>query len=197
MKMLHFKLYMLTLIFFGGISCSEIKKNSADYFPISVGMKLQYNIVQSKADTNVEGKALMKIENTETINGKSYFIITYDYSGIPGLEPETYYTRLAEDGYYSMKKTNNVLSPEYLDVKLPLDAGTNWKSNSPEGEIEYTVQGMENLELMNKKYENCLKLTFKSKEGEGGYMFLAKGIGIIKYYSKMNSGESIEFTLTD
>lgn len=172
-------------------------KNSDDYFPLSTGMKREYKLIYSTPFKNVDGKAIMRIEDMENINGKEYYKMIYVYSSIPGLESETYFYRKSNDGYYALKQINGSLSEEYLDFKLPLEIGTSWKSFSPDGEFEYIVQGIETLELIDKKYKDCLKITVKRKEGGSGYMFLYKGIGLIKYFIQIRTDESYEYTLID
>jgi hypothetical protein len=197
MKKLMLIISMLIIILISGTSCSNFSESTKDYFPLSTGMKREYDMVYSNPFKSDKGKILMKIENTETINDKNYYKMTYVYSGLPGLESETYYIRVAEDGYYAMKKTNNTLSQEYLHIKLPLEVGISWQSFSPNGEIEYTVQGIETLELINKKYEDCLKVMFEIK-GEGhGYVYFSKGIGIIKSFFQINSNDSFEYILIE
>ncbi len=167
--------------------------NSVDYFPLSIGKRLEYSFIASNTFKSDRGKMVMKIDEKEIINNKEYYKMILVYSEIPGAEAETYYCRKAQDGIYAIDGKNK-LSPEYLYIKLPLEVGVTWKSFTPNGVIDNRVEGIETLELVDKKYKDCLKITFNKENADNGYIYLFKGIGAVKQVILIN-GTTLDYTL--
>lgn len=160
--------------------------NTSEYFPLSIGNKWEYSVEYTTELLNVKkGEMIAKIDGKEKINDKDYFKLLYVYSGIPGVETETYYIRKSDEGYFAINGKYKG-SSEYLDMKLPIEVGSNWKSIMPELEIDYNIVGIETLELIDRKYKNCIKITFERNDGGEGIIYLAKGIGMVKYILKVN-----------
>lgn len=175
----------------------QIRKSS-DYFPLSKGGKGEYKIIYSTTFKTIEGTIVIKGDGMENINGKDYYKTLVIYSGIPGAETQTYYERKTDEGLYAINGKYKS-SPEYLTVKLPLKIGDNWKSITPEGEFEYAVLGIETLELIDKKYKDCIKISMESSRafgGYSGYSYYARDIGLVKeFFNDKNKGIIIESTL--
>jgi hypothetical protein len=129
----------------------------------------------------VKGKMVTRTEGRETINGKEYDKTVAAYSGLPGAESSIEYSRNTPEGVFTIDgKHKN--SPEYLSYPFPLSVGTTWTKQEPEGPVQCRVESIETAQLFDKKYENCLKVSFKRQGSEPyeGYEYLAKGIGTVK-----------------
>src|SRR5688572_4821899 len=148
-----------------------------DYFPMKVGMTREYSFHLISPEKELKGTAVMRVEGMERINEKPYYKIVYVHSGMPGAESQIYYYRKAKEGFYLIEG-NNRSFPEYLDIKLPLKAGDKWQANTPLGRVEYGVERIEDVNVMDKIYKDCAKMTMKS-ESISSESYLAPGIGIV------------------
>jgi len=161
---------------------------------MSKGMKWEYSIKILGHFGTVEGKAIKRIDGIVTLGGKKYYKATEVFSGIPGAEAETNYYRKAKDGIYVIFG-KYIDRPEELDTPFPIEAKRTWntKSSMEDGLIDINAEfeGFETLELIDKKYDNCLKIN-----GKGRYQFmnieisnyLVNKIGMVKSIMKINGG---------
>jgi hypothetical protein len=168
---------------------NPIPDTTTDYFPIKVGMTREYSFHLVSKDKELNGTAVMRVEGTERLNEKPYFKIVYVHSGMPGAESQVYYYRKANEGYY-MIEGNNRSFPEYLDIKLPLKAGDKWRADTPLGQVEYHVEKIEDVILLDKTYKDCIKLSMKS-ESISSDSYLAPGVGIVKQVVHVKSIDGV------
>jgi hypothetical protein len=182
MKLKFALLGVISILLF--VSCSEQQGES--YFPeSSKGSQWEYSIEYTTPFAGIQkGKVLTRVDEEVVIDGKSYFKYVTVFSGIPGAKSEINYYRRAKDGIY---KTSDKDIPEYLVTPFPLTVGKTWTVKDSNNEIEYRVDRIETAELFDKKFDNCLKITFEGtiKKTEGslnikGYIYKAEGIGDVK-----------------
>jgi hypothetical protein len=176
-------------------SCSKPAGQGADYLPpLSNGASWHYNIEYMAFGVGVQnGKAVDRIDGTESLGGKTYFKEVVVYSGIPGAEPEITYHRQGPEGVFSIDGKHKDRG-EYLEFPFPLNVGKAWTVTSPARTLDYKVESIETLELIDRKYEDCLKLSFVANDGQRGTIWLAKGIGAVKV-TITSSGVAMDFLL--
>ncbi|NQT81043.1 MAG: hypothetical protein HQ555_11720 [Candidatus Aminicenantes bacterium] len=164
-------------------------------------MKWEYSVqMMAPFYGTVKGKAVKRVDKVENIKGKKYFKLVTVFSEIPGMENDVEYLRKAEDGifYISEKRMD---SPEAIMIPFPIEVGKTWTSKYPiEDElidIKSSIVGFETLELIDKKYDNCLKILRKGRYQLMNFEsidYRVKNIGIVKGIIKMN-GISMEINL--
>ena len=173
----------------------------SDYAPLSNKSRWTYSVEYRGPFGGVQtGKMVRRVDGKETIQGKTYYKIVTVFSGIPGIEPDVSYLRLSKDGTWKIMGKHKD-KPECLVSAPSLDVGTTWTVTDPEGKRkEYRVVGKETAELFDRKYENCLKISFQGTTREifaskmEGYEYLAPGIGCVKEVWS-NGLVTIELTL--
>jgi len=137
-------------------------------------------------------RSVSRIDGDEIINGKKYYKWINVYSGIPGAEAEVFYYRHTNEGNGKYKDR-----PEYLDTMFPLEIGTIWTSQTPTGDIHYRVVSLETLELIDRTYKDCLRVSYNGSYESSqleGYFFLAKDVGVVKHVTKIQ-GVTLDATL--
>jgi len=133
------------------------------------------------------GKMLVRIDGKESIAGKEYYKYVHVYSGIPGAETEVHYYRRPPEGIWRLAGKDK----EYLETPFPVKVGDKWTVAYPTEKTEYYAEAIETLELLdkNKKYDNCLKISFKTTDNDGatieGQRYLARGIGLVKEVNRI------------
>ena len=172
--------------------CSKPK--GAEYFPeLRDGASKVYSIEYNVPPTGVQkGRLAIRVDGTETINGKSYSKELTVPSGIPGAPTQTRFVRRDKTGIYAINGDDSTKT-EYLEIPLPVQVGSSWTSKSPRGELHYRAEAIEAAQLFDRSYENCLKVSFTSSVGEG-YACHAPGLGMVRSVIKA-SGVTMELTL--
>jgi len=74
-----------------------------------------------------DAKLIARIVGKESISGKEYYKTVFLWDGLPGLEQETVFSRLGEDGLYAIEGTATSQA-EHLSIPLPLEVGTRWEA---------------------------------------------------------------------
>jgi len=158
---------------------SACAKPGQEYFPIlPVGSQMKYAVELGR----LKGEMVIRTESKQIINGKQYYKEVAVYSGIPGLEPEVVYERLGSDGIYALSGSH-MDKPEYLDTPLPLRVGAAWRADNPEGPEDYKAESIETLELFDRAYERCMKISFSLSRGSvtlTGVSYYAPHVGLAK-----------------
>src|ERR1035438_3676207 len=172
-------------------------KNGSEYFPETrVGARYEYSVEYQAPFAGVQ-KATMVVrtDSEEKIGGKRYYKSIAAFSGIPGLDQQVQYSRWASDGVHVIEGDNKG-TPEYLGAPFPVTVGSSWISQTPKYRYEYRAVGIETVELPNRAYEKCLKLSLNDPSGSGGegIQYLAPDIGMVKMVMHA-SGVPMTFTL--
>jgi hypothetical protein len=173
------------------------------YFPLSEGGRWEYSIEFSLENSDVKkGRAVMKIDGQEVINGQKYYKYITTYFGLPGPQGDVSYYRSAKEGIYKIESTKKD-APELLITPFPIALDSTWTVIKPEGSTHYRVEGVESVELPDQKYENCLKISYEwdtKNSSERGYLkgisYRARGIGEIKSTAVYKGKESYTLTFT-
>lgn len=172
--------------------------SGADYFHIlAKGEKREY-VVRLPSGT---GKMMMRGDGDEVIKGRTYAKVVTVFSGVPGAESQAEYFRTDSEGVHALNGKSKD-GPEYLDTPLPLQVGTSWVTKSPGGTKRSKVESFESVELYDRKYENCVKVSARSNRPDGTAFtevgevsYYASGVGLVKSTMRV-MGAPIEFELT-
>lgn len=187
--------FIILILLFSLHACS--KKQDETYFPeTSNGSQWEYGLRYSTPTGEKMGEMLIRIGDEETINDKSYYKQITIIKGVPGPESRISYNRRTKEGIYRIDD-NTFTRQEYLSTPFPLRLGTKWTTLTSDGQTRFNAEKIETLELNNKKYLNCLKVTYNGEKGSQhfeGISFLAPGIGEV--YNSINLGEAkVEYAL--
>ncbi len=189
------KLAFTALVFLVLTSCS--KQEAEKYYPIPhKGASWEYSLEAKQGDTVHKAKMSIHIDSEETINGKTYFKTVTAYSGMPGAEPDIEYERWTSEGIYAIDDKHKDM-PEYLSTPFPLTVGKTWTTQAPDTQTQNSAVSIETLQLFDRKYENCLKISYKTQEkgtNIEGSVYLSPGIGMVKTVAK-GAQLILEFTL--
>jgi len=166
------------------------------YFPKgSNGSQWVYGIRYSAPEGVMVGGMVIQIGGEEVIAGKTYYKqITTISEGIPGAGKHVSYNRRVKEGIYKIdEKTNQ----ENLTTPFPVTLGSVWTTKTSDGHTQFKADKIETVELNDRKYKDCLKVTFKRDSGTQhveGISYFAPGIGEV--YSLMNMGNvKIDYAL--
>lgn len=162
-----------------------------DYSPFSEKSRWTYSI-EYRAGIGVQkGKSVVRVDGTESINGKRYYKVVTVFSGIPGAEPDTRYVRPSKEGFYVVRDKSQ---PEFLMVPRAPSIGSTWTVKEGDGRVDYRVEAIETAELFDAKYENCLKVSYEGiAHGKTirGYAYYAPDVGQVKDLTTI--GKTLEF----
>jgi hypothetical protein len=193
------KLYALVLCLLLTATSACSQANGKNYFPLADGAKWKYaGRASSTSGKQVSFHGATRVDGETLINGKHYFkvVITSDSSGTPeigkGIESVRYY-RVAEDGIY-VRPGNDPDRPELLEMPLPIPIGTKWLS----GSTEVQAERVGTVEVGDREYRDCLKLTFRQSDGLcTTENYLAPNVGIIKsvFVNNTEPKSTVELTL--
>ena len=125
-----------------------------------------------------KGEIVERVEESETINGKSYHKVVSTVSGIPGLDEQVEYQRWATDGVYAISGSDTTKT-EYLATAYPLAIGKEWTSKKPNESTHYKVVGSETVEAANETFKDCLKIEYQGDKSKGT-QYLAPNLGLVK-----------------
>jgi hypothetical protein len=160
------------------------------YFPKgSNGSQWEYGVRYSTPEGVQMGGMLIQISGEETINGKTYYKQITITKGIPGAGAHVSYNRRAKEGIYKIDD-NTITRQEYLTTPFPMKVGTMWTAKTSQGHTQFKAEKIETVELNDKKYVNCLKVSFLTDKGSQhfeGISYFAPGIGEV--YSLLNLGK--------
>ena len=131
------------------------------------GARREYALEYSAPLLGVQkGRVASRIDGTERINGKPYFKEVAVFSGIPGMPAQIRYVRNDRDGIHVIEGNDNTKT-EYLEIPFPVKVGNTWIVKKPKGEIHYRAEAIETLQLFDRKYDRCLKISYSGPHGEG------------------------------
>jgi hypothetical protein len=166
------------------------------YFPdLRDGLERRYSVeyVIALAGSR-KGVFVFRVDGKVTINGKSYFKDILVPSGIPGAEPEVTYIRRAKDGLYAIDE-KDATKTEYLQTPFPLSLGMEWTVKTSEKTSRYKVETIDTLQLIDRKYDKCLKISYREGQIEGT-SYYAPGIGEVRGVGK-GPGFTMDYTLEE
>jgi hypothetical protein len=164
------------------------KQDSETYFPLSDGAYWEYSMeVYITGGSFISGKMKTRVDGEERINGEQYIKVVKVTSGIPDSEPEINYYRTTNDGIYFISK-KHINHPEQLYLPASLDVGSSWSVQTPDSDIRYTIEAIEDAELFDRKYENSLRIVFEGTEDTEdlgaviikGVSYYAPSVGVVK-----------------
>jgi len=186
-------MFIVLLILF---ACSKQQPGEI-YFPkASNGTQWEYLLKYTTPGGVYKGRMIIRINGEETINGKTYYKQVTLTSGIPGEKPHISFNRRTKEGIYKIDENNNA-RPEYLVTPFPIKVGTTWTARTSDGQTRYQAEKIETVELDNRQYKNCLKMSFqadKKMQHFDGFSYLAPGVGEV--YTILNFGEvKVEYAL--
>ena len=166
------------------------KQKGEEYFPETTnGAQWEYVLNYDSPTGSQNGHIGIRIDGEETINGKKYYKEVTVILGNP--DPEICYKRRSKEGIYRIDGTHKD-KPEYLVTPFPLKVGDTWTVKTPDGLTRYQAQKIESVEMHNRKYENCLKISFQGVRGSihcEGISYLAPGIGEVLYVQKIGENK--------
>jgi len=170
-------------------SNSALKNTSANiidatkYFPKDIKLEHTYflNILQKSG--NLHGKVKVVNTGVENINGVDYVKTKIKYSGVK-VKDQIIYTRVTNDAIWGIT-SEDTKAPEYIDVSLPLYVNKKWTSTLPNYSIEQTLVSIESIKILEKEYNDCLKIVGDGKFNNNDLTFktiyyFAPNIGLIK-----------------
>jgi hypothetical protein len=170
-------IFLLSLVL---SACSKQQQKDEPYFPkTSKGAQWEYGLRYSTPSGVQMGAMLIRIGDDETINGKTYYKQITLTKGIPGPETHVSYNRRTKEGIYKIDE-NTSDKHEYLTTPFPVKVGSTWTAKTSNGQTQYIAEKLETIELNNKKYVNCLKVSFQAEKGLQhfvGVSYFAPGIG--------------------
>lgn len=182
-------------------SCSKPK--GSEYFPEpKVGSRYEYMVEYQLSAFGIgvgvqKATMVLRIDPDETINGRQYHKEVTTFSGIPGADQQIQYLRWSSQGIYSIDTTNREKA-EFLETPFPISVGSSWTSKTPNAQANYEATSIETVDLPDRAYSNCLKVSIKSESNDtksSGTQYLAPGVGIVRIVMNMN-GMPMTLTLT-
>jgi hypothetical protein len=145
-----------------------------------------------------QGTMVVRRDIKETIGEHTYIKFVTVFSGIPGAEQETSFSRKGSDGVYSIDGKDRDKT-EYRVTALPLEVGKSWKYATPNRSCDCRVEAMETAELLESRYERSLRVACNCRRGfesESTVTYLAPGLGMVKQTGKA-PGVSLEVALQE
>jgi hypothetical protein len=143
-----------------------------------------------------KASAVTRVDGREVIGGREYYKIVTVVSGIPGVEPEITYLRWTGSGIYAVDGKHKD-KPEFLTTPFPVAVGDTWTALGHARTSFARVDGIGPVELFDRKYDDCLALSYTVTEGSTRYTvtdYVAKGIGSVKIIVKVR-GVTMEYVL--
>jgi len=191
--MMPMRRFLLTLAF---ALCSVAVHAEQDlYNPLAVGLKWDVDVeLNTPGGKAVNGTAVREITGTEKIGHFNYFAVVTSFTGLPQVKDFTVYRRKSSRGIYSIY-SGDPSKQEILEAALPLEVGQTWKTVVGMQMITSTVESKETVTAGGKTYENCIKVTYKSSDGQiKGTYYQAPDVGNVLETSS-RSGATYKFTL--
>ncbi len=183
--------YMIIITLLTLSACSKQPQGQPQgdiYYPKgSNGAQWAYGIRYSAPEGVQTGGMLIQIGGEETINGKTYYKQITLTKGVPGAGTHVSYNRRAKEGIY---KIDDKTRQEYLTTPFPMKVGNIWTTKTSDVQTQFKAEKIETVELNDKKYVKCLKVSFQASNGSQhfeGISYFAPGIGEV--YSLLNLGK--------
>lgn len=157
--------------------------NSKGFMPLETGRKTVYEVEYSTGLGGVQrAEAVMRIDETKTIDGKEYFRVVTAITGVPGHEPEVYYQRFAADGLHELHYVGG-RPVDYLQTPWPLEVGQAWLVNAAGIEMTCRVDARTPAILPEKTYDDAYKIScYGSRNGHRfkDQTYLVEGVGRVR-----------------
>lgn len=166
------------------ITSACAQTNGKNYFPLADGAKWEYTgIFLPSTGGKYPARATIHIEGTTLIRGQRYYkYVTFgDFSGVPNAPTATpkqvRYYRAEAGGIYFLPD-NDLDGAERLAMPVPTSSGERWLN----GTVEVTAERAGTIEVGGRKYDNCLKLTYRQLGGpRSNEEYYAPGVGLVKF----------------
>ena len=160
-------------------------KQGEEYFPVGpVGAQSDYTIQYIAPLIGLQkAQMTMRWEGTKEISGVQYYKRVIAYSGLPGATPDVSYCRRASDGIHCISDSQPNL-PDYLEQPIPVTVGMTWTTKAPASTTESKAESIETLELFDRKYEKCLRVTSNVSESGKSLSetsYYAPSVGLVKF----------------
>jgi len=186
-----FHVITMTLLILSACSKQSQEQLQGDiYFPKgSNGSQWEYGVRYSAPEGTKMGIMLIEIVGEETINGKTYYKQINSIKGIPGAGIRLGYYRRAKEGIYAIDD-NTTYSRERLTTPFMIRIGDTWTAKTSDGQKQFKAEKIETVEINDKRYKNCLKVSFKTDPGPQhieGISYFAPKIGEV--YSVFDIGK--------
>jgi hypothetical protein len=191
------KFFLLFLLFMGGFFLSGCSKNVPDYLPLTNNSRWEYMTEYSSPSLGFHrGKAVIRVDGHEKINGMDYSKLVVVSTGIPNCDTATFYRRSTTNAVYAIWAAHKD-DPAYEEIwlLLPPTVGKHWQTDTPDAHTDWKIEAIETAELIDRKYERCLKVSWRralkvnggsSPNADFGYMYLAPGLGsVIEYHQRV------------
>jgi hypothetical protein len=142
----------------------------------------------------VQGSAVREITGTEKMGRYLYFVVTTTFKDLPQMSDFTAFRRKSARGIYSIY-SGDPEKRENLEAALPLNVGQAWKTVIGMQMITSTVESKETVSAGGKTYENCIKVTYRSSDGQlNGTYYQAPDVGNV-LETVTRGGATYKFTL--
>jgi hypothetical protein len=200
--MLHYKAklfsaFSLCLLLATTPACAEA--SGKNYFPLADGAQWKYTgRFLASTGGQYPARATIRIEGTTLIRSQRYYkhVTSADFTGVPNaptnLEQVRYYR--ADSGGIYFLPGNDLDGAERLAMPLPVPVGERWLS----GTVEVTAERAGNIEAGGRKYDDCLKLTYRQPDTpRTNEEYYAPGVGLVKfvYINTTPPQSTVEWTL--
>jgi hypothetical protein len=166
-----------------------IRNTQPDYYPLKEGSKWEYDSeipIDEGFGRGIKAKkvtSVTRIEGTEIINGKSYFKAVYI---IPGASTTNYF-RKDHRGVHCVNKTHIELG-EVLVMPEPPNIKEKWTEMDQRSSLE----GEEDVHLLDQTYKQCLKVrsTVLGKDGFRATVdkYYAPNVGLVQEITILYQG---------
>jgi hypothetical protein len=165
------------------------------YNPLTLGLRWDVDVeMTTPGGQKYQGTAVREITGTDKIEGYTYFIISTSFTGIEKMKDFTMYRRKSAKGIFAISALDKT-KQEHLEEALPLTVGASWKTIVFGQVIESTVEANESVKAGDKTYENCMKVSYKSIDGNmSGTYWQAPDVGNVLEETKV-AGLVYKFTL--
>ena len=186
--------FLLSLaLVLGGLAAARAEQDL--YNPLAVGLHWDVDVeVTTPGGKTVQGTATREITGTQKISLYTYFVVETKFTGLPQMKDYTVYRRKSAHGVYSIYQ-GDPEKREILEAALPMTVGQAWKTVVANEVITSTVEGKESVVAGGKTYENCVKVTYKSSDGQlTGTFYQAPDVGNV-LETQNRGGAPFKFTL--
>jgi hypothetical protein len=165
------------------------------YHPLAVGLRWDVDVeLTANGGETQHGSVVREIVGTQKIGLYTYFVVTTTVSGLPNMKDFTMYRRKSARGVYGISALDKT-KQEHLEAALPLTVGQIWKTTVGGQTITSAVEGKEPVKIGDKTYEDCVKVSYRSGDGNvKGTFYQAPDVGNVQETTVAN-GMSFKFTL--
>ena len=165
------------------------------YNPLAVGLRWDVDVEMTPVGgETMHGTAVREVTGTEKIGPYTYFVVTTTFTDLPKMKDFTMYRRKSARGIYAINALDKTRQ-EYLEAALPLTVGQAWKTTIGGQTFTSTVESKESVKIDDKTYENCVKVSYKSSNGNlSGAYYQAPDVGNVQETTTVG-GKAFKFTL--